>query len=217
MVAVLVVCSCTKEEDGYHKTHMKHGYVDMGQAGKWATTNIGAVSIFESGDYYSWGEPWVKEYYLQETYTNGTEDIAQALWGGKWRLPTIEDWTILTNVNYYKWTPDLIETTETDPYDNSRPKIRGYYIESIYGPTSGNKIYLPAAGIREKMVNFVPYPGENDSYHIYCYYWSSTLSASKFFDEDCAYVLVANQPLDHNTCVKVQLYRGLPVRPVLGE
>ncbi len=40
-----------------------HEWVDLGLSVKWATMNVGAGSIYETGHYFSWGETEPKEYY----------------------------------------------------------------------------------------------------------------------------------------------------------
>ena len=100
--------------------HNGHEYVDLGLPSgiKWATCNVGATTPEEYGDYFAWGETQPKDYYDWSTYkycngdeysitkyctrsTYGTVDIKTTLelsddaarvnWGGKWRMPTIEE------------------------------------------------------------------------------------------------------------------------------
>ena len=47
-----------------------HDYVDMGNGLKWATTNVGADSPEEYGDYFAWGEVAPKDNYTWATYTH---------------------------------------------------------------------------------------------------------------------------------------------------
>ncbi len=47
-----------------------HEYVDMGNGLKWATTNVGANSPEEYGDYFAWGEVAAKDNYTWATYAH---------------------------------------------------------------------------------------------------------------------------------------------------
>ena len=100
-------------------------YVDLGLSVKWATFNVGATSPEDYGDYFAWGETETKEEYTWENYKwcNGTvykitkynatdgktilepeDDVAQVLWGGNWRMPTIEEQTELREQCIWTWT-----------------------------------------------------------------------------------------------------------------
>ena len=95
-----------------------HEYVDLGLPSglKWATCNVGATAPEEYGNYYAWGENTPKDNYDWDTYKlttdggttftkyNGTDgkttldpedDAAAVNWGGKWRMPTDDEWTEL--------------------------------------------------------------------------------------------------------------------------
>ena len=104
--------------------------VDLGLSVLWATHHVGANSCEQFGDKFAWGETETKEsftrdnciYYDKETMTytdigndiSGTEfDAAHAKWGGKWRMPTLDEinelkkkctweWTRINDVNGYK-------------------------------------------------------------------------------------------------------------------
>ena len=92
-----------------------YGYVDLGLSVKWATYNVGANSPEEYGNYYAWGETTTKTSYTEEncsTYGksigsiagNSTYDVARALWGGGWRLPTKEEFEELRDRCTWNWT-----------------------------------------------------------------------------------------------------------------
>ncbi len=141
-------------------------YVDLGlpSGTLWATTNIGATSPADYGDYFAWGETSPKTTYSWETYKwcdprsstpltkyctdskrgmvdNNTvleagDDAATANWGSGWRMPTKEEQQELDSYCTWSWT------TRT----NSAGKlIKGYEIRS---KSNGNSIFLPAAGYR---------------------------------------------------------------------
>jgi hypothetical protein len=134
-------------------------YVEMGPGVKWATTNVGAASPEECGNYYAWGETAVKQSYYWNTYRFGTEtaltkyvlqsefgtidgrqtlepedDAATVAWGGEWRTPTYVEWNWLLNSN---------NTTITRTEQNGMP---GYLITSKVSGYEGNSIFLPIAG-----------------------------------------------------------------------
>ena len=136
------------------------GAVDLGLSVYWATSNIVASKPEDHGDYYAWGEVETKENYTWSTYKFGTsssgpfskyntksskgtvdnktvldpeDDVAHVKLGGKWRMPTDEEWTELRT----KCTWTL-----TDNYNGTGVKGR------IVTATNGNSIFLPAAGSR---------------------------------------------------------------------
>lgn len=124
---------------------------------KWAACNVGASSPEGYGDYYGWGETEVSPSYDWPDYglCNGTsasltkyntdsscgavdnktvldadDDVARVKLGGKWRMPTIDEWTELQTVCTWTWTT-----------------AGGVNGELVTGP-NGNSIFLPAAGSR---------------------------------------------------------------------
>lgn len=124
-------------------------YVDLDLSVKWATFNVGATSPEDYGDYFAWGETEPKETYSWANYKwcNGTvykitkynatdgktilepeDDVAQVLWGGNWRMPTIEEQTELREQCIWTWT-----------------SINGIWGHLVTGP-NGKSIFLPAAG-----------------------------------------------------------------------
>ena len=134
--------------------------VDLGLSIKWADCNLGASSPEDYGDYYAWGEVEPKENYSWSTYKFGTsssgplskyntkssygtvdnktvldpeDDVAHVMLGGKWRMPTDEEWTELRTKCTWTWT---------DNYNGTGVKGR------IVTATNGNSIFLPAAGYR---------------------------------------------------------------------
>ena len=108
-----------------------HVYVEMGNGMKWATTNVGAVGPDDLGNYYAWGgtEPIL----LPVRNSASFIDTATEIWGGSWRLPTIEEWSALKSSDNFTWT--------------WIPDKKGYLVESKVTGYVGNKIFLPAAGV----------------------------------------------------------------------
>lgn len=155
-----------------------HEWVDLGlySGTLWATTNLGGASANSYGDYFAWGEITTKDSYTWENYTlaNGssdaftkycdsssygtvdnkttleaTDDAATQLWGGAWRMPTIDEWDELLDKCDWTWT--------------TLNGVKGYKVKS----TNGNSIFLPAAGCRGG--------DELDLAGSYGVYWSSSL------------------------------------------
>ena len=151
--------------------------VDLGLPSgiKWASFNVGARAPWEYGDYYAWGETEEKEDYSWETYKwcNGTstsmtkyctakwfgtidnktvldleDDVANVLWGGDWRMPTLSEVNELKEHCTWEWT-----------------NVNGVDGYKVTGP-NGNSIFLPAAG----------YSYGTDVYNRgdYGYFWSSS-------------------------------------------
>ena len=130
-------------------------FVDLGLSVKWACCNLGASQPEEYGDYYAWGEIEPKTEYNWITYkfrTSGNsdsnvqfskyntvdkkvkldpeDDVAHVQLGGKWHMPTTNEWYELKNKCTWTW--------------NSLNRVNGY---TITGP-NGNSIFLPSAGHR---------------------------------------------------------------------
>lgn len=91
-----------------------HEYVDLGlpSGTLWATTNVGASEPWEVGDSFTW---YGKDSNTDERYAitppgnltniSGTQyDAARKLWGGDWRVPTVEEMTELINNTDFQWT-----------------------------------------------------------------------------------------------------------------
>lgn len=161
-----------------------HEYVDLGLSVKWATQNIGASNPEESGDYFAWAETKSKSCYHWATYSHGwfgylnkyvtdsyygkvdrlkkakpNDDAAIVLWGGKWRMPTVDELEELRTKCQWTWA--------------SHKGVNGYLVT---GP-NGNSIFLPAPGF---MVDTkLDRPG------IYGGFWSSSLGNTS----DAAYIL----------------------------
>ena len=157
--------------------------VDLGLSVKWSSMNLGATSSTEYGDYFAWGETAPKDNYSWSTYElcNGSsstltrynnsssygnvdnktefkdydyeDDAARQALGGKWRMPTDEEWTELRTKCTWTWVTDYNGTG-----------INGRLVTA----TNGNSIFLPAAGRRDGA-----YLINAGSYGVY---WSSSLS-----------------------------------------
>ena len=155
-----------------------HEYVDLGLPSglKWATCNLGAKTPKDYGKYFAWGETKAKDRYelgncltfnkrINEFAGNCEYDAARAKWGGRWRMPTKEEFEELCDNCDYQWTGDGAEFTSR---------------------INGAKIYLPAGGWRD---------GRGCKSHgSDGYYWSTSKSRDTstawhlHFDESGSYV-----------------------------
>lgn len=134
-----------------------HEWVDLGLSVKWATCNVGAEFPEDYGGYYAWGETEEKSNYSWSTYKwcNGSsetltkyctsssygtvdnktvldpeDDVAHVLWGGSWRMPTLDE------------IKELIDNCSWE-----RTEVNGVSGQKVTGP-NGNFIFLPSAGNR---------------------------------------------------------------------
>ena len=163
-------------------------WVDLGLPSgvKWATCNIGALSMEDIGNEYAWGETETKSEYSAENYKlsgleikeftgNPEYDAATYNWGVTWRTPTTEEYQELIDNCSFEWTEQ-----------NGR---NGYMVT---GPR-GTNIFLPTTG------------GD-----IGCYY-NSSLSPNYypvFYIDISKYKLVWRSTSD--------LYEANVIRPVTG-
>lgn len=160
-----VLCSCGSGNGRAKKvltgTHESQAWVDLGLPSglKWATCNVGASAPGEYGNYYAWGETVTRTNYASDCCASfckpwGTiggdfaHDAARANWGGRWRMPTKEEFQeLVDNCTWDRTTQDGNE---------------GY---KVTGP-NGQSFFLPATGFRYEETLFVS--GDGGSY------WSST-------------------------------------------
>ena len=90
-----------------------------------------------------------------KTVLEAMDDAASVALGGKWRMPTYEEWDELRNTDNCSWTWTTIDG------------VNGYKVQSKKSGYTDNWIFLPAAGNRH-----------NDDLNmvgIFGYYWSSSL------------------------------------------
>lgn len=198
-----------------------HDYVEIGGI-KWATMNVGANSVTDTGLYFQWGDTqgytasqvgsgegqkYFSEddciYYNDDSYTKynegdslitleSTDDAVKAAWGSNWRMPTVSEFIALGTATTSAWTAD---------YQGSG--VAGVVLTSN---ADGATLFFPACG--DARYGSVLNVGN------YGYYWSSSLSA------DCgdisAYRLYFNNggvdwDFDYDR------FGGCPVRGVLDE
>lgn len=140
-------------------TPVEHEYVDLGLPSRtlWATMNIGASSITDTGLYYQWGDTqgyayndhewedstykWYdteKGEYTKYNATDGkrvldnADDAAIAAWGNGWHIPTKVQFEELIN-------EDNVTTAWTTDYQGSG--VNGLLITS---KINDNTLFLPS-------------------------------------------------------------------------
>ncbi len=115
-----------------------HEYVDLGlpSGTKWATCNVGAEKAWDYGEYFQFGAlkpdaptPFDGQSTVQPITGNAKYDVASALWGEGWQMPTKAQMEELNTKCRWNWVP--------------MGGKKGYLVT---GP-NGNTIFLPAAGI----------------------------------------------------------------------
>ena len=151
-------------------------FVDLGLGVMWAAHNIGADNPRDYGDYFAWGETKTKESY--DKYTDERQllkvcslykdkDAAYIKWGGKWRMPTEEDFRELLENCDYEWT-----------------RLDGVSGGKFTSRRNGGWIFFPAAGWR--------YGKSLRGDGVYGGYWSSTPSENDFYNAYCLNLLNDN-------------------------
>lgn len=170
---ILCMSSCEGNTPNV-KLENGHEYIDLGLSVKWSTCNVGASNMYDYGHLYAWGETHHKSSYDWSSYLHGNskntlhkytyqpgdsavilypeDDVASVLMGGKWRMPSIEEFEELRTQCTWKWA-QIKETM-------------GYYIT---GP-NGNSIFLPAGGFQDET--------HQVNKNLYGYYWSATLDTT---------------------------------------
>lgn len=198
---------------------------DDGQPLYWATCNLGAGAPREDGGLYGWGDPtgthteqWAGEDY--ENYVEGKEagldfyggadapeniagtelDIATAMWGENWRMPSATEFIQLMN------NCEITEEKIEEPIGNGSVHIyRGYTFTS---KINGNTIYFPHTDKRIGLMNLYSTTGPS--------YWTS----SNYVDEAAFAFDFGNLDTYYEWGEirwGVMKYEGLPIRPVTSN
>lgn len=161
----------------------RHEYVEIGGK-KWATCNIGASTPTDIGDFYSWGDfSGMDKYgvevgmhdFIQENnrlYNNQTrrwakyngddgkkkleecDDSAYDAWGGKWHMPTINDFCALFADCGGNGTKSCTMNTVVNPNKNTYLSQKGIYRCTNYSSGVGgvlfyngiNRLFFPNTG-----------------------------------------------------------------------
>ena len=193
-----------------------HAYVDLGlpSGTLWATTNVGAATPEQSGDYFAWGETQPKTIYNSSTYifsdnsgktfykyntdaskgvidnkTNldSIDDAASVNWGSTWRTPTYVELSELNSNCIWVWT-----------------SVNGVKGQRVTSKKNGNSIFLPATGYMSG--------NKHSNYGMTGYYQSSSL---RTHIADHAYYFYFRSSYVGTSSIGRQY--GLTVRPVLGK
>ena len=181
----------------------------------WADRNVGASSPSGYGSYFAWGEttPNKKNYYWDSyKYCNGSahtmtkyvvtpndgigldnlrqlepaDDAAHAKWGGRWRMPTIEEFNEMLINTVSEWTT-----------------LNGVHGRRFTSKINGNSIFLPAVGWRFSK------RGTLDA-GSFGAYWSSSLVLTNRSDMASSFDIWPGDTHDSNS----DRYCGLCIRPV---
>jgi hypothetical protein len=197
----------------------QHDYVEIGGI-KWATMNVGANSVTDTGLYFQWGDTQgytaaqVGEgegqkyfgeddciYYNDGSYTKynegdslitleSTDDAVKAAWGGNWRMPTVSEFIALGEAVNTAWT-------QVNGVSGLMCTDKTDETKTLFFPACGSAYYGSVYGV-----------GGGG----YC--WSSSLYAD--YGDSSAYLLYFNfgdvyWGYNYDRCY------GCPVRGVLAE
>ena len=160
-------------------THNGYEYVDLGLSVKWATCNVGATSPEQAGLYFAWGEttgytaeqvPGVRAF-TEDEYKAGPaasisadltleQDAAHINMGGKWRMPTKDE---------YQELLDNCNIVITDDYNETG--VKGKVFTS---KVNGKSVFFPTVGdCEDSCVNIL---GGHDGYYLSASWESSDLA-----------------------------------------
>lgn len=175
-------------------------YVDLGLPSglKWATTNVGAASPYEVGEYFSWGELKSKDRYgmdncptygvpMEDFSGDAGHDVAAFAWGSTWKMPTETEVRELKDNCTWEWIMQ----------DN------GVWGSVATGP-NGNQVFFPSGGfMTESNVDFADAEAA---------YWTSSPDNNEHDAGYATFFYVYN----NNFCNVgwMSRYVGLLVRPV---
>ena len=121
------------------------------------------------------------------------DDAASKILGGKWRMPTIEEWTELMGKCEWSWT---------DNYNGTG--VIGRIVTSNIEGFKDRSIFLPCAGLRQG--NALKYKEDSG------YYWSSSVDT----EDSCYGVCVAFYP-DKVSYGGNRRENGQSIRPVYED
>lgn len=166
----------------WEETAAEELYVDLGLSVKWAKHNLGASDDSDYGDPYAWGELHTKDVYSWGTYYfnpsgNGStftkytgsdysvlqpeDDAAYAMFGGKFRMPTTEEWVeLVDNCTWSRFTLNGVTVMR------ATSNKTGYTDRSIILPTASGSAYYWSSSLM---------PSPDDVYVQYTYSWKTGL------------------------------------------
>ena len=184
------------DSGGEHYFYRGHEYIEIGGI-KWAVTNVGANTEIDSGLYFAFGEAQgytAKQVFKGERkfnrdkYTNVEFDSVNVYWGGKWRLPTDDEFQSLLYSTTHEWVED---------YEGSGVSGRLFTDKT----DSSKKLFFPAVGFC--------YHDNMYSVGLSGLYWTSSLDTNAkylHFDNWRPYILK-----------DLRRFVGLSIRGVVGD
>ena len=109
--------------------------VDLGLSVKWATFNLGATAPTDKGGLYWWGDVTGENSEAPDLdLIYGTSyDIVRANWGGKWRMPSVNELKEL--VKECKWTEKTVNGVVG-------MEVMGKNEQSIFLPVTGRGVLM---------------------------------------------------------------------------
>ena len=195
-----------------------HYYVDLGSAGKWATTNVGADNAWNNGCYFGWGQTSMNitkfeaTYYNNNVYynsdngsypTSGTlpseKDAAHTNWGGNWFMPQYSEAESLLNDCHWEWTSSYKGKSGYIVY-----KTKSTNTYSLHDP----HIFLPISGYKYE------YNGQQSSSNNSGRYWTASCSKDQSYLGNAYYLSIDNSSKYTNKASNTYRYYGQSVRPV---
>ena len=185
-----------------HYFYRGHEYVEIGGL-KWAVTNIGANTETDRGLYFAFGE--TKGYTVEQIrsgerrftpneYTNTNFDSVKAYWGGKWRLPTADEFRVLLHSTTNEWVYN---------YQGSRVVSGRLFTDKT---DSSKKLFFPSVGYC--------YNSTVELEGITSYYWSSSL-VNEPYKNNCAKSLDFYKYSECRIGLSCGIF-GLPIRGIVG-
>lgn len=180
-----------------------HQFVDLGLPSgvKWAMVNVGSAAVDEDGDHYAWGDivPYTSDgdgknmldgKKVGDIAGDAQHDVATALWGDSWRMPTEEEFYELIDNCTFEWT--------------TIGRRCGVKATSKH---NGNYIFLPASGeFRSRYDSY----GYADGVYEVLGYWTSTPARSDYDYNAYAFTLSRKRHI----ILPNYRYYGFSIRPV---
>lgn len=176
--------------------------VDLGLSVLWANANLGANGLYETGDYFAWGESITKSSYTLDNYFDyfievkdgghvhrgfklfnkagqslvGTEyDTAHNILGGNWRMPTSDEYNELITKCSIK--DAFLKDEDGNPLRDEDGNIPlNYEYVEVVGP-NGKAIVFPYGGYKE---------GDDYIKHEGCYWTASMYNREREYDNAMA-------------------------------
>lgn len=213
VIYVLICCSSLSLEAQERTNSLNgevngHQYVDMGlpSGTLWAATNIGALEVYDCGDFFAWGEITTKNSFFDYNYlykmglpankkSYNSEDIqiearfdvASLLWGSEWKMPSRHQFEELLICKHY--------TTEKNG-------VQGMLFEA----SNGNTLFFPYYGGK--------YKKEHKKVGETGYFWTREKRFVRGLFRAYYYALHTDPINEENLS---ESYYGMNVRPVLSK